>query len=264
MKYPTVSTLKYRNLLYAIRFLVCVLTMEFLLHYAYVTAISKDGNWNQYSAVESAMISFIVLFMTWLKLLIPWRLFRLWSLIDDIEPPENIVRCMCNNYSAVGFWRAWHRSFNRWLIRYIYVPLGGSNHSILNLFIIFTFVALWHDISWELFAWGWLIVLFILPERLCCFMSRRTGLTKHPYYRYISGFGAALNIYFMIICNLIGFAVGIDGIKNVLVSFFLTLKGKKFIYFRICITNYFRCNVRDSSIYNVLLCCTNHVSNSRK
>jgi D-alanyl-lipoteichoic acid acyltransferase DltB (MBOAT superfamily) len=29
---------------------------------------------------------------------------------------------------------------------------------------MFTFVALWHDFRPKLLAWGWLVVLFILPE----------------------------------------------------------------------------------------------------
>lgn len=83
---------------------------------------------------------------------------------DGIETPENMLRCMSNNYSALAFWRAWHRSFNRWTIRYIYIPLGGSKRLIVNTLAVFTFVAFWHDISLKLLAWGWLVTLFILPE----------------------------------------------------------------------------------------------------
>jgi D-alanyl-lipoteichoic acid acyltransferase DltB (MBOAT superfamily) len=32
------------------------------------------------------------------------------------------------------------------------------------MWIVFTFVALWHDIQLNLLAWGWLICLFLLPE----------------------------------------------------------------------------------------------------
>lgn len=48
--------------------------------------------------------------------------------------------------------------------RYIYIPLGGNNNLILATTLVFTFVALWHDLSFRLLAWGWLISLFILPE----------------------------------------------------------------------------------------------------
>eukprot|EP01043_Picozoa_sp_COSAG02_P084547 COSAG02_NODE_22360_length_755_cov_0.923780_2_plen_81_part_01 len=34
-------------------------------------------------------------------------------------------RWMTDNYTLRGFWRGWHCSFNRWLVRYIYVPLGA-------------------------------------------------------------------------------------------------------------------------------------------
>ena len=81
-----------------------------------------------------------------------------------MDPPENMVRCMANNYSALGFWRAWHRSYNLWIIRYIYVPLGGTRNRILTSVLVFTFVALWHDLSFKLLAWGWLVSLFIVPE----------------------------------------------------------------------------------------------------
>ncbi len=81
-----------------------------------------------------------------------------------MDPPENMVRCMANNYSPLGFWRSWHRSYNLWIVRYLYVPLGGTHRLAATSVLIFTFVALWHDLSPRLLAWGWLAALFILPE----------------------------------------------------------------------------------------------------
>jgi protein-cysteine N-palmitoyltransferase HHAT len=60
----------------------------------------------------------------WLKFNFIWKFARCWALWDGIESYENMVRCMNNNYSFEGFWRSWHRSFNQWLIRYLFVPLG--------------------------------------------------------------------------------------------------------------------------------------------
>jgi D-alanyl-lipoteichoic acid acyltransferase DltB (MBOAT superfamily) len=48
--------------------------------------------------------------------------------------------------------------------RYIYIPLGGTKHVAVTSVLIFSFVALWHDLSFKLLAWGWLVSLFILPE----------------------------------------------------------------------------------------------------
>ena len=50
----------------------------------------------------------------------------MWALVDGVESVENIVRCMANNYSAAGFWRAWHRSYNQWLIRWALLSLVYS------------------------------------------------------------------------------------------------------------------------------------------
>lgn len=44
------------------------------------------------------------------------------------------------------------------------MPLGGAQYFAYNMWVVFTFVAVWHDISFTLLAWGWLISLFILPE----------------------------------------------------------------------------------------------------
>jgi D-alanyl-lipoteichoic acid acyltransferase DltB (MBOAT superfamily) len=103
--------------------------------------------------------------------------------MDGIESPENVIRCMANNYSTFGFWRSWHRSYNLWILRYsrpgsrfpllfsysephsyIYIPVGGTNNVTLNTLLVFTFVALWHDLTFRLLAWGWLVSLFVVPE----------------------------------------------------------------------------------------------------
>ena len=56
------------------------------------------------------------------------------------------------------------------LRRYIYVPLGGSRNVIVNTILVFSFVALWHDLTFSLLAWGWLVTLFILPELLATYL----------------------------------------------------------------------------------------------
>jgi D-alanyl-lipoteichoic acid acyltransferase DltB (MBOAT superfamily) len=88
-------------------------------------------------------------------------------MLDGIETVENMTRCVTDQFSPAEFWRTWHRSYNRWIIRYLYVPLGGSKTMMYNVWVIFTFVAVWHDIKLQLLAWGWMIALFIIPEAIC-------------------------------------------------------------------------------------------------
>ncbi|MCJ1233187.1 glycerol transporter [Varicellaria rhodocarpa] len=239
LRYPPKSVSSSRTLLYGIRFAICLLTMEVMQHFIYAVAISKASpTWEVYTPFQLSMLGYFNLHHIWLKLLLPWRFFRLWSLIDGIDAPENVVRCMSDNYSTLAFWRGWHRSFNRWSIRYIYIPLGGSgspgnqsmlgkSRAIVNALAVFTFVAIWHDINLRLLLWGWLITLFILPEVIAGFIfpKKRWGNSPNAY-RLICGLGAVGNILMMIAANLVGFAVGIEGLQGLLEGILGTYSGK--------------------------------------
>ncbi|KAG1442916.1 hypothetical protein G6F56_010868 [Rhizopus delemar] len=203
--------------------------MEITLHFLYVVAISKSKAWHGDSALELSMIGYFNLLIIWMKLLIPWRFFRLWSMADGIWVEENMVRCMSNNYSAQRFWKAWHRTFNRWTIRYIYLPLGGREKMVYNVWVVFTFVALWHDIELKMLAWGWLICLFLLPEIIASRIFSEKKYGNKPYYRYLCGLGAVGNILMMMIANLVGFSVGLDGVVDMLKGIFATTHGLLFL-----------------------------------
>ncbi|KAL4887187.1 MBOAT, membrane-bound O-acyltransferase family-domain-containing protein [Aspergillus karnatakaensis] len=236
-RYAPQSLTKTRTILYGIRFFLTLLAMELILHFIYAVAISKASpNWSLYTPGQLSMLAFFNLHIIWLKLLIPWRFFRLWALLDGIDPPENMVRCVSNNYSAFAFWRGWHRSLNRWIVRYLYVPLGGGSNrpttasgskapstlfskarQIFNFLVVFTFIALWHDINLRLLMWGWLITLFVLPEVIGTLLFPANRWRSRPNtYRVICGVGAVGNILMMMIANLVGFALGLDGIKGLL------------------------------------------------
>ncbi|KGO36180.1 Membrane bound O-acyl transferase, MBOAT [Penicillium expansum] len=242
-RYTAASVTRARIIMYAVRVGLTMLCMELILHYIYAVAISKaDPDWSVFTPGQLSMLAFFNLHIIWLKLLIPWRCFRLWALIDGIDPPENMVRCMSNNYSALAFWRGWHRSYNRWIVRYIYIPLGGGGSGrrpagapkpssppksnfmgkllqIRNFLLVFTFVALWHDINLRLLMWGWLVTLFVLPEVLGGIFFPAHRWRSHPTtYRVICGIGSVGNVLMMIIANLVGFALGIDGLKDLLAS----------------------------------------------
>ena len=49
-------------------------------------------------------------------------------------------------------------------MRYLYVPLGGSRWRAANVWLVFTFVALWHDLEWRLLGWAWASALLFAPE----------------------------------------------------------------------------------------------------
>lgn len=69
-----------------------------------------------------------ILPVLWLKFLLIWRFFRFWSLLMGVDCIENMPDCYNNVNSLMMFWRKWHQSFNRWLLRYLYIPFGGSKN----------------------------------------------------------------------------------------------------------------------------------------
>lgn len=230
--HQTESTKDLRRLaVYGARLVFCILVMEFILHFMYVVAVSKTKAWEGDTPFQLSMLGMFNLNVIWLKLLIPWRLFRFWSLLDGIDPPENMIRCMDNNYLALAFWRAWHRSYNKWVIRYIYIPLGGTGPGgfkgrIVNSLVVFSFVAVWHDIELKLLMWGWLIVLFLLPEIVAtAYFKKHTG---QPWFRILCGVGAVCNVWMMMIANLLGFCLGKDGTIALLSELFGTADGFRF------------------------------------
>lgn len=226
-----------RIAIYGARLGFCILVMEFLLHFMYVVAVSKTKAWDGDTPFQVSMLGMFNLNLIWLKLLIPWRLFRFWSLLDGIDPPENMIRCMDNNYSALAFWRAWHRSYNRWVLRYIYIPLGGAGTAgyksrVLNSLLVFSFVAVWHDIELKLLMWGWLVVVFLLPELFATqYFKKYSG---EPWFRHLCAVGAVGNIWMMMIANLFGFCLGHDGTVALLKSMFSTFAGMRFFVLALC------------------------------
>eukprot|EP00898_Chlorokybus_atmophyticus_P006155 jgi/Chlat1/6540/Chrsp45S06016 len=219
-----------RIVLYALRFIACTLVMEVLGHFTYFNAMAKAHVWrgSDFGAFEIGMLGYGMIHMAWLKFLLIWRFFRLFALLDGVDTPENMPRCISNNYDIEGFWRNWHCSYNRWLVRqvwlvYLYIPLGGAKYRLLNVWVIFTFVALWHDIEWNLLCWAWLTCLFIAPEMAVKYIGRHARL-KHLRntwkWRHICAVAATVNIFFLLTSGFVGFLVGVDGVQELLSKMF--------------------------------------------
>ena len=136
---------------YGLRALLSILLHETMLHFIYPGALAKDPRTRQVILtrypVLLAAVGFYALISLWLRFMSIWRTARFLALLDGINPPENMRRCICNNISIPGFWRDWHASFYRWLLRYVYVPLGGRNNQLVATLVTFMFVALWHEVD---------------------------------------------------------------------------------------------------------------------
>ena len=73
--------------------------------------------------------------------------------IFGFDFPANFTR----PYSAANprdFWRRWHITLSYWIRDYIYRPLGGNRHYLLNIAIVFAIAGLWHGAGWTFIVWG--------------------------------------------------------------------------------------------------------------
>lgn len=92
------------------------------------------------------------------------------------------------------------------------------------MWIVFTFVAMWHDFKLDLILWAWMICLALVPEILVMSFFNKDYYYKQWWFKYITLFGAGFQIEMMCLANLIGFGTGHDGMK-VLLDKYISLEG---------------------------------------
>lgn len=68
------------------------------------------------------------------------------------------------------FWQKWHMTLGRFMMNYLYIPLGGNRHgkrrTLINLLIVFLASGIWHGAGWNFIIWGGLHGLGILIHRM--------------------------------------------------------------------------------------------------
>jgi len=65
------------------------------------------------------------------------------------------------------FWRRWHISLSTWFRDYLYIPLGGSRGTKLNMLrnvsVIFIVSGFWHGANWTFVMWGGIHAALFIP-----------------------------------------------------------------------------------------------------
>lgn len=164
----------------AVKVVLYFVGFDIWLHFFYSYAFNQYNYWRMYDFAphEICMMGFWTLNFMYMKFLIIWRTFRIIALLDGIDSPgnesiivgvdltENMNRCVNNNFTFVGFWRSWHGSLNQWIVRYVYIALGGRRTQVWNVWIVFIFVGLWHDLWIRWVAWALLNCVFFVTELL--------------------------------------------------------------------------------------------------
>ncbi|XP_060034359.1 protein-cysteine N-palmitoyltransferase HHAT isoform X4 [Erinaceus europaeus] len=113
---------------------------------------------------------------------VPALLMRL----DGLVPPPQ-PRCVSTMFSFSGMWRYFDVGLHEFLIRYVYVPAGGSRHgplgTLLSTALTFSFVSFWHGGQDDLWCWAALNWLGLSAESGARWLAGtprvRRGLARH-------------------------------------------------------------------------------------
>lgn len=129
----------------------------------------------------------------------------------------------------------------------MYKPMGGRKHRLLNVWVVFLFVAIWHDIEMKLLVWGALNSVFFVIEvrshkvhsaNLITFVASFKLSPRHIPICYdqvmgrwigqsfmqglpsilrasIETMSSAAYIIVLIAVNLVGYAIGTGGVHTI-------------------------------------------------
>ena len=96
------------------------------------------------------------------------------------------------------------------------MPLGGTSYRSLNVWVVFGFVAVWHDVEPKLLAWGGMNALFMSVEAAIVPWAARTQtplvrmLREGPFWRHACAASGTSYILVLMVVNLTGYGVGIE------------------------------------------------------
>ena len=139
------------------RILLWALFYTIILHYFYAHAINKcpqtmlrQSRWClaaiAYFLGQFFMVKYLVLFG------VSTQLARL----DGFEPPFPPA-CVSYVYCYTDMWKYFDRGFYQFLMRYIFIPVGGSQHGLVRQItgsiLCFAYIFYWHGAEVYLLCW---------------------------------------------------------------------------------------------------------------
>ncbi|XP_075451826.1 protein-cysteine N-palmitoyltransferase HHAT isoform X2 [Ascaphus truei] len=142
---------------------------ELMLHLMYIHAIYSNYPLLEYVscwALGGLALAQVLFF--YVKYLVLYGLPALIVRLDGLDPPA-LPRCVSTMYSFTGIWRSFDVGLHRFIIRYIYIPMGGSHGGLFGMLLstalTFTFVCCWHGALGYLWYWAALNWIGIITER---------------------------------------------------------------------------------------------------
>ncbi|XP_075352469.1 protein-cysteine N-palmitoyltransferase HHAT isoform X2 [Mycteria americana] len=141
---------------------------ELMIHLMYIHALYSSVpplEAASYWALGGLALAQVLFF--YVKYLVLYGVPALLLQMDGLKPPA-LPCCVSLMHSFTKMWRSFDVGLHRFLVRYIYVPMGGSQSSLLGtLFstaLTFAFVSYWHGGQSYLWYWGALNWLGVIVE----------------------------------------------------------------------------------------------------
>ncbi|XP_078599437.1 protein-cysteine N-palmitoyltransferase HHAT-like isoform X1 [Branchiostoma floridae x Branchiostoma japonicum] len=134
------------------------------------------------------------------------------AMLDGMEPPM-FPRCVSALYSFTAMWRYFDNGLHTFLVRYIYIPLGGSHKGTVRQLLAsaacFGMVCYWHGGQYYLITWALLNWAGIVVESIGAIVAK-TAMVQHytsqlssPNQRRLKALCNAPILAFLILFNLV-------------------------------------------------------------
>ncbi|XP_041866897.1 protein-cysteine N-palmitoyltransferase HHAT [Melanotaenia boesemani] len=187
---------------------------EYMIHIMYMHSIQSNETFLDILppwALGGLALALVQFF--YVKYLVLFGLPCMLATLDELVPPK-LPRCVSIMYSFTGMWRHFDEGLYRWLIRYIYVPLGGSQHGplwkVLSTGLAFGFICLWHGGHdylqyWALMNWTGVVVEYGVKSLFASsyFRSIVEQNFSMAMQRRCTAFLAAFSTAMLILSNLV-------------------------------------------------------------
>ncbi|XP_057583684.1 protein-cysteine N-palmitoyltransferase HHAT isoform X4 [Hippopotamus amphibius kiboko] len=150
------------------RLLFCWWLAELMVHLMYMHAIySSTSLLRAVSCWTLGGLALAQVLFFYVKYLVLFGVPALLMRLDGLTPPP-LPRCVSTMFSFTGMWRYFDVGLHDFLVRYVYIPAGGSQHGLLGtLFstaMTFAFVSFWHGGNDYLWCWATLNWLGVTVE----------------------------------------------------------------------------------------------------
>ncbi|KFO19683.1 Protein-cysteine N-palmitoyltransferase HHAT [Fukomys damarensis] len=158
-----------------------LMTHLLYMHTLYGSPLLRDVGYWALGGLALAQVLFF-----YVKYLVLFGVPALLMRLDGLHPPP-LPRCVSTMFSFTGMWRYFDVGLHNFLIRYMYIPLGGSQRGLLGTLLstamTFAFVSYWHGGYNYLWCWAALNWLGVMTEngfqRLLNTPHVQDGLARH-------------------------------------------------------------------------------------